>query len=119
MQNYKMPINKKGNKMVKSVNLSLFSIPDSTKYEKQQKSKEEYYLQISPRFETHTLTFTNKIQKLKCVQHEDLDTEESVKSNESSKTDRSMKLSQKHHIEQPKSQFYNEIKSSRRLKTEQ
>ncbi|CAD8136740.1 unnamed protein product [Paramecium pentaurelia] len=119
MKNSKLLVDQKDNKMVKSVNLSLYTIPDSKKHQNLQKSKDEYYMQISPHFETHTLTFTNKIKKVKCIQHEDMDTEESVKTSESPKTDRSQKTSQKTHLEQPKSLFYNEIKCSRRLKTEQ
>ncbi|CAD8052052.1 unnamed protein product [Paramecium sonneborni] len=119
MKNSTIQFNKKTKNMVKSVNLSLDKLSNNHKYLKPQKSKDEYYLQISPHFQTQTLTFTNQIKKLKCIEHEDVDTEESVKSSNSLKTDKNNFPLQKLHLGQPKSQFFNDIKCSRRLKTEQ
>ena len=43
-------------------------------------------MQISPHFETQTLTFTNSIKKVKCIKHEKLDKEVSVSSSISPRT---------------------------------
>lgn len=66
--------------MLKSVNNSLNNNSDSPKSAKTDISKEDYYIQISPRLVTSNLTFTNKITKLKIIEQKEPQQEESVKS---------------------------------------
>ncbi|CAD8158982.1 unnamed protein product [Paramecium octaurelia] len=110
---------KKSNNVKKSLNNSLNNHSDSPKSLKTESSKEDYYIQISPRLETKMLTFTNQIKKLKVIQHEEGELTQSVKSQSQPSKEKIRNIVQKLRQEQPKSHFYNEMKVSRRLKTEQ
>ncbi|CAD8134249.1 unnamed protein product [Paramecium octaurelia] len=110
---------KKSNNMKKSVNNSLNAHSDSTKSLKTEPSKEDFYIQISPRLETKTLTFTNQIKKLKVIQHEEVEVNQGVKSQSQPSKEKIRNIVQKLRQEQPKSHFYNDMQVSRRLKTEQ
>ncbi|CAD8051108.1 unnamed protein product [Paramecium sonneborni] len=110
---------KKSCSMKKSVNTSLNAQSESPKSIKTEPSKEDYYIQLSPRLETKMLTFTNQIKKLKVIQHEELEGEQQVKSQSQPSKEKIRNIVQKLRQEQPKSHFYNEMKISRRLKTEQ
>ncbi|CAK72256.1 unnamed protein product (macronuclear) [Paramecium tetraurelia] len=110
---------KKSNNLKKSLNNSLINHTDSPKSLKTESSKEDYYIQISPRLETKMLTFTNQIKKLKVIQHEEGEINQSVKSQSQPSKEKIRNIVQKLRQEQPKSHFYNEMKVSRRLKTEQ
>ncbi|CAD8053895.1 unnamed protein product [Paramecium primaurelia] len=110
---------KKSINMKKSVNNSLNAPSDSPKSIKTEPSKEDFYIQISPRLETKMLTFTNQIKKLKVIQHEELEVDQGVKSHSQPSKEKIRNIVQKLRQEQPKSHFYNDMKISRRLKTEQ
>ncbi|CAD8049842.1 unnamed protein product [Paramecium sonneborni] len=110
---------KKSINMKKSVNNSLNGQSDSPKSIKTEPSKEDFYIQISPRLETKMLTFTNQIKKLKVIQHEEQEVQQQVKSQSQPSKEKIRNIVQKLRQEQPKSHFYNDMKISRRLKTEQ